>query len=165
MQANYSNINDLFSGTGSYPLENLSKDNRWVKLADALDWKFIEEEYNNRLSNHRRGACNKPARMVIGAMLIKHTLCCSDEGTYHQHSEESLYCSILLVWSISRRLPSSAQNFLWHYASELMISSLMTSCFPYTRTAWKSLVHLPQSIQTKVILEPLVTVIRQDLLW
>ena len=61
MQANYSNINDLISGTGSYPLENLSKDNWWVKLADALVWKFIEEEYNKRLTNHRRGACNKPA--------------------------------------------------------------------------------------------------------
>lgn len=98
MQANYSNINDLFSGTGSYPLENLSRDNRWVKLADALDWKFIEEEeYNKRLSNHRRGACNKPARMVIGAMLIKHTLCCSDEGTIHQHSGESLYA--VSCWS------------------------------------------------------------------
>lgn len=54
MQANYSNINDMFSGTGSYPLENLSKDNRWVKLADALDWKHIEEEYNKRLSNQSR---------------------------------------------------------------------------------------------------------------
>lgn len=81
MQANNSNINDIFSGTGSYPLENLSKENRWVKLADALDWKHIEEEYNKRLSNQSRGACNKPARMVIGAMIIKHTLCCSDEGT------------------------------------------------------------------------------------
>lgn len=80
MQANYSNINDMFSGTGSYPLENLSKDNRWVKLADALDWKHIEAEYNKRLSNQSRGACNKPARMVIGAIIIKHTLCCSDEG-------------------------------------------------------------------------------------
>ncbi len=80
MQANYSNINDMFSGTGSYPLENLSKDNRWVKLADALDWKRIEAEYNKRLSNQSRGACNKPARMVIGAIIIKHTLCCSDEG-------------------------------------------------------------------------------------
>ncbi len=48
MQANYSNINDMFSGTGSYPLENLSKDNRWVKLADALDWKHIEAEYNHK---------------------------------------------------------------------------------------------------------------------
>ena len=81
MQAKNSNINDMFSGTGSYPLDNLSKENRWVKLADALDWKHIEEEYNKRLSNQSRGACNKPARMVIGAMIIKHTLCSSDEGT------------------------------------------------------------------------------------
>ena len=35
----------MISGTGSYPLENLSKENRWVKLADALDWSHIEEEY------------------------------------------------------------------------------------------------------------------------
>lgn len=81
MQANNSNINDMFSGIGNYPLENLSKENRWVKLADALDWKHIEVEYNKRLSNQSRGACNKPARMVIGAMIIKHTLCCSDEVT------------------------------------------------------------------------------------
>lgn len=79
MQAKNYDINDMFTKTGSYPLENLSKDNRWVKLADALDWKYIEEEYNKRLSNQNRGACNKPARMVIGAMIIKHTLCCSDE--------------------------------------------------------------------------------------
>ena len=49
-------------------MENLSKENRWVKLADALDWKHIEAEYNKRLSNQSRGACNKPARMVIGAI-------------------------------------------------------------------------------------------------
>ena len=74
MQARYSNINDLFSGTGSYPLENLSKDNRWVKLADALDWDYIEVEYNKRLRNQKVGARNKPARMVVGALIIKHIL-------------------------------------------------------------------------------------------
>lgn len=81
MQARYSNINDLFSGTGSYPLENLSKDNRWVKLADALDWDYIEVEYNKRLRNQKVGAGNKPARMVVGALIIKHMLGGSDEGT------------------------------------------------------------------------------------
>lgn len=54
IQANNRNINDMFSGTGSYPLENLSKENRWVKLADALVWKHIEAEYNKRLSNQSR---------------------------------------------------------------------------------------------------------------
>ena len=35
-------------------MENLSKENRWVKLADALVWKHIEAEYNKRLSNQSR---------------------------------------------------------------------------------------------------------------
>ena len=81
MQTRYSNINDLFSGTGCYPLENLSKDNRWVKLADSLDWDYIEVEYNKRLKNQKVGAGNKPARMVVGALIIKHMLGSSDEGT------------------------------------------------------------------------------------
>ena len=81
MQSRSNDINDIFSKTDTYPLENLNKENRWVKLAYSLDWKYIEEEYNKRLSNKKRGASNKPGRMVIGAMIIKHTLCCSDEGT------------------------------------------------------------------------------------
>ena len=44
MQANNRNIYDMFSGTGISLLENLSKENRWVKLADALDWKHIYNE-------------------------------------------------------------------------------------------------------------------------
>ena len=64
MQANYSNINDMFSGTGSYPLENLSKENLWAKLADVLDLRHIEEEYNKRLSNQVRGACNNVAYFI-----------------------------------------------------------------------------------------------------
>lgn len=76
-------------------MENLSKDNRWVKLADALDWKHIEAEYNKRLSNQSRGACNKPARMVIGAIIIKHTLCCSDEVAIIS-IQENLYMQYLV---------------------------------------------------------------------
>lgn len=64
MQANYSNTNDMFSETGSYPLENLSKENLWAKLADVLDLRHIEEEYNKRLSNQVRGACNNAAYFI-----------------------------------------------------------------------------------------------------
>lgn len=104
MQANNRNINDMFSGTGSYPLENLSKENRWVKLADALDWKHIEAEYNKRLSNQSRGACNKPARMVIGAMIIKHILCCSDEVTIVS-IQENPYMQYLVGLKYFREAP------------------------------------------------------------
>lgn len=62
-------------------LENLPKNNRWVKLGDELPWDEIEKIYNARLNNERKGAGNKPARLVIGALIIKHEMRLSDEDT------------------------------------------------------------------------------------
>ncbi|HCC52011.1 MAG TPA: DDE transposase, partial [Porphyromonadaceae bacterium] len=62
-------------------LDGLSKSNRWVQLGDTLPWDEIERLYNHRLNNGKRGAGNKPARMIIGALLIKHKMSLSDEET------------------------------------------------------------------------------------
>lgn len=62
-------------------LDQLPKDNRWVKLGDSLPWDKIELVYNSRLNNGKRGAGNKPARMIIGALLIKHKMNLSDDET------------------------------------------------------------------------------------
>ena len=70
---------DLFELQES--LSGLSKDNRWVKLADRLPWDQIEKEYNKRLKNSHSGAGNKPARMVVGALIVKHVENLSDEKT------------------------------------------------------------------------------------
>jgi IS5 family transposase len=61
--------------------ENLDKSNRWVVLGDSLPWSGLERVYNSKLGNLRRGAGNKPARMVIGALIVKHKLNLSDEET------------------------------------------------------------------------------------
>ena len=53
-------------------LSGLSNSNRWVKLADNLSWDKIEQEYNKRLKNRHNGAGNKPAHMVVGALIVKH---------------------------------------------------------------------------------------------
>ena len=37
--------------------------------------------YNHRLNNGKRGVGNKPARMIIGSLLIKHKMNQSDEET------------------------------------------------------------------------------------
>lgn len=62
-------------------LEGLSKSNRWVQLGDTLPWAEIELLYNHRLNNGKRGAGNKPTRLIIGALLIKHKMNLSDEET------------------------------------------------------------------------------------
>ena len=68
-------------------LEGLSKSNRWVKLGDHLPWAKIEKLYNSKLHNKDRGAGNKPARMIIGAVIIKHKLSLSDEETIQMIQE------------------------------------------------------------------------------
>lgn len=61
--------------------DDLDKGNRWIALGDALPWAELEKICNSRLHNASKGAGNKPARMVIGAMLIKHKLNLSDVET------------------------------------------------------------------------------------
>lgn len=68
---------DLFRSS----FEGLDKSNRWVSMGDLLPWPELEREYNSRLNNLEKGAGNKPARLIIGAMIIKHKLCLSDIET------------------------------------------------------------------------------------
>ncbi|MGM9852617.1 MAG: IS5 family transposase [Muribaculaceae bacterium] len=62
-------------------LERLPKTNRWVQMGDALPWTEYEKVYNKRLKNDAVGASNRPGRMAIAALIIKHRLGLSDEET------------------------------------------------------------------------------------
>ena len=84
---------DLFELQES--LSGLRKSNRWVRLADNLPWDKIEKEYNKRLRNAHSGAGNKPARMVVGALIVKHVEGVSDEKTI-QANQENPYMQYLL---------------------------------------------------------------------
>ena len=62
-------------------LDGLDKSNRWVWLGDHLPWEDYEKQYGQKLNNQTVGASAKPARMVIGAMVIKHETRLSDAET------------------------------------------------------------------------------------
>lgn len=68
-------------------LNGLPKNNRWVKLGDSLPWDKIEQIYNSKLHNQKNGAGNKSARVIIGALLIKHKMNLSDRETIQVISE------------------------------------------------------------------------------
>lgn len=72
-------------------LSGLSKSNRWVKLADNLPWDKIDQGYNKRLKNRHNGAGNKPARMVVGALIVKHARGAERWEDHPDHPGESLY--------------------------------------------------------------------------
>ena len=61
----------------------LDKKNRWVKLAVVIPWEALTEVYNQALSS-QTGRPGLSARLVVGALIIKHMLKLSDEETIEQ---------------------------------------------------------------------------------
>lgn len=64
----------------------LDGNNRWVRLASGIPWDGLAEGYYRKLSAGQ-GRPAKDARLVIGAVVIKHKLCLSDEETVRQIQE------------------------------------------------------------------------------
>ena len=64
----------------------LDEDNRWVKMTECIPWDELAEAYYEGLSS-TQGRPTKDARLVIGAVIIKHKLCLSDRETVAQIQE------------------------------------------------------------------------------
>lgn len=73
-------------GFESFFGRKLDKNNRWVKLSHIIPWTKLSEAYNKNLSANQ-GRPAKPARLVVGAVIIKHKLCISDDETVLQIQE------------------------------------------------------------------------------
>lgn len=64
----------------------LSPDNRWVKWSQVIPWDELAVGYYKAMSSDRGRPC-KDARLVIGAVILKHKLNLSDEETVLQIQE------------------------------------------------------------------------------
>jgi IS5 family transposase len=64
----------------------LDENNRWVKLSECIPWDDLAEGYYQGLAD-TQGRPTKDARLVIGAVIIKHKLCLSDRETVAQIQE------------------------------------------------------------------------------
>jgi hypothetical protein len=64
----------------------LDENNRWATLSDCIPWDDLADGYYQSLSASQ-GRPAKDARLVIGAVIIKHKLCLSDEETVLQIQE------------------------------------------------------------------------------
>jgi len=58
-----------------------------VKLSARIPWDRLADGYYRNLSASGTGRPAKDAQMVIGAVIIKHKLCLSDEETVRQIQE------------------------------------------------------------------------------
>jgi len=65
----------------------LRSDNRWVLLARIVPWDIAEEFYEKQFAQNGQGAPAKPARVALGALIIKERLGVSDEEAVEQICE------------------------------------------------------------------------------
>jgi hypothetical protein len=76
-----------FSGCCDWPFQTaLDGNNRWVRMSRCIPWDELAEGYYQALSV-KQGRPAKDARLVIGAVIIKHKLCLSDRETVAQIRE------------------------------------------------------------------------------
>jgi IS5 family transposase len=68
---------------------HLDKDNRWVKLSNHIPWDKLANVYYRKMDNDF-GAPSLSARMVIGAVIIKHMLNIDDREVVAQ-IQENIY--------------------------------------------------------------------------
>ena len=85
MQQDHSETQQSLPGFETPFQIHLDPDNRWVKLAACTPWDHFGNAYYQQMSH--LGRPEKPARMVIGAVIIKHKLCLSDRETVAQIQE------------------------------------------------------------------------------
>ena len=83
----YTSSNQLMLEGFSHPFDQeLSPDNRWVKLANLIPWDALASVYSKELSA-TSGRESIDVRMVIGAIIVKHKLGLDDRGTVAMISE------------------------------------------------------------------------------
>jgi len=68
----------------------LRKDNRWLKIAGLIPWDELEEEYATHFSEGM-GRPGLDARLVLGALLLRHMTGASDEEIVRQIQENPYY--------------------------------------------------------------------------
>ncbi len=83
----YRNQKQLSLAEFDWPFQTaLDENNRWVKLGECIPWDALAEGYYQDLEE-TQGRPTKDARLVIGAVIIKHKLCLSDRETVAQIQE------------------------------------------------------------------------------
>ena len=89
----------------------LDPNNRWVKLKDCLPWDELSESYYKTLCS-RLGRPAKDARIVIGAVIIKHKLSISDEETVEQIRENPYLQYFIGLKAFQAKAPFASSLFV-----------------------------------------------------
>ena len=93
-----------------FPYGTLDRENDWVKLAQIVPWETVEEGYAARFVNNGHPA--HPARMALGALVIKQRLKCSDDWVVKHISENPYLQYFIGMKEYSSQCPFGASTMV-----------------------------------------------------
>ena len=99
----------------------LRSDNRWVKLAKIIPWELAESFYVKQFS--KKGAPAIPARVALGALIIKERLGISDEEAVEQISENP-YLQYFLGFQRFKDEPPFDPSMYVHFRKRFSLDQL-----------------------------------------
>lgn len=106
----YRKVQQLAFDDFVFPYGELDQENEWVKLANIVPWDVAEREYARNFEDN--GAPAHPARVALGACIIKQRLKCSDEWTV-QHISENPYLQYFIgMKEYSNKCPFGASSMV-----------------------------------------------------
>ncbi len=86
----------------------LRPNNRWVRLAAAIDWRALEKQYAAHFAS--RGKRALPVRCAFGSLVIRHALGLSDRQTVQLIAESPYLQFFIGLHEFSEQLPFSARS-------------------------------------------------------
>ncbi len=89
----------------------LDENNRWVSMSQCIPWDELAEAYYQGVSTET-GRPAKDARLVIGAVIIKHKLCLSDRETVLQIQENPYMQYFVGLAGYQREAPFAPSLFV-----------------------------------------------------
>ena len=93
-----------------FPYGKLDSENEWVQLAKLIPWDTVEREYAKQFVDNGHPA--HPARIALGALIIKQRLKCSDEWTVRHVSENPYLQFFLGMKEYSSKAPFGASTMV-----------------------------------------------------
>lgn len=92
----------------------LSKENRWVRLAELIPWWEFEDKYAECFKPSNTGEPAFSVRVALGTLIIKTKLGVSDEETVHQIAENA-YLQYFLGFPRFQEGPPFVDSLITHF--------------------------------------------------
>lgn len=92
---------------------SLNSENRWIQMSKLIPWDIFEEKYSKNFEGSKTGKPAKPARMALGAHIIKEKLKLSDEETVAAILESPYLQYFIGLNQFTHKEPFDSSTMCW----------------------------------------------------